>query len=382
MRKVLKSIDKPLFFISILLFAFGLVMIFSASNVTAYMKYSASPYNYFLKQFIFLVGSFILATFVIRVESKYYRGWFRFFMLVVIGALVYLLLYGTIKNQAISWIDFGFFSIQPSEFAKVLVIGYLATYYEKRKDKLDKFTTCFLPLIIPVIIALLIFRQPDLGTTILFTLIVAFIFFIVPISKKIKNKVIFLVLGVIICITLVFIGNGESLLEDRQSSRFDFFNPCSKEKFYGSGNQVCNGYIAINNGGLFGLGLGNSTQKYLYLPEAHTDFIFPIIIEEVGLIGAALIFVLYFLLIGRIIKIGRDSYTFRGAVICYGVAFYISLQILVNLGGVLGLMPMTGVPLPFLSYGGSFALCLVMALTLVQRINVETKLEEEKFKKK
>ena len=114
----------------------------------------------------------------------------------------------------------------------------------------------------------------------------------------------------------------------------------------------------------------------MYLPEAHTDFIFAIILEEIGVVGGAFIFILYFLLIGRIVKIGRESYTDRGALICYGVAFYIFIHILINLGGILGLMPMTGVPLPFMSYGGSYAMCLVIALTFVLRVGVETRMQE------
>lgn len=378
MKKLIKNMDKPLLIITILLFVFGLIMIFSASNVTAYMKYSASPYQYFLKQAIFLAGSIFLSSFLIRIESKKYSGWSKLSLVVITVALVYLLLYATFKNQAKSWIDFGFFSIQPSEFAKIFVICYLATYYEKHKESLDKFTTCLFPLLLPIVIAILIFRQPDLGTTILFTSIVAFIFLIAPLAKEIKRKIIFLGGGILVCGVIFLTTQGYDLLADRQSSRFDFSKPCSDEKFYGSGNQVCNGYIAINNGGLFGVGLGNSTQKYLYLPEAHTDFIFAIILEEIGLVGGILIFIIYFLLLGRIIKIGRDSNTMRGAIICYAVSFYILLHILVNLGGILGMMPMTGVPLPFFSYGGSFAMCLVFALTMVQRISIETKLENER----
>jgi len=376
MKKFAKNMDKPLLIITALLFVFGLVMIFSASNVTAYMKYSASPYQYFLKQALFLGVSILISSILIRIETKKYGGWSKFALSVITIALVYLLLYATIKNQAKSWIDFGFVSIQPSEFAKIFVIAYLATYYEKHKENLHKFTTCLFPLLLPIVIAILIFRQPDLGTTILFTSIVAFIFFIVPLAKEIKRKTLFLGAGFLVCGAILLTTQGYDLLADRQSSRFDFSNPCSEEKFYGKGNQVCNGYIAINNGGLFGVGLGNSTQKYLYLPEAHTDFIFAIILEEVGLVGGIVVFVLYFLLIGRIIKIGRDSYTMRGAIICYAISFYILLHILVNLGGVLGMMPMTGVPLPFLSYGGSFAMCLVFALTMVQRISIETNLED------
>ena len=116
------------------------------------------------------------------------------------------------------------------------------------------------------------------------------------------------------------------------------------------------------------------------MPEAHTDFIFAIILEEIGVLGGIGIFLFYFLLLGRILKIGKESFTDRGAMICYAVAFYILEHILVNLGGILGLMPMTGVPLPFMSYGGSFAMCLVIALTFVQRIHIETRQQTEKNK--
>ena len=381
MKKVLKNIDKPLLFLTILLFGIGLIMIFSASNVTAYMKNYASPYLYFIRQTIFVLAGFIASFIMIHFHSKVYGVFSRIFLLIIALALGGLLLYGTVKNQAISWIDFGPFSIQPSEFAKVITIVYLATYYEKHKKKLDSIVTSLFPLLIPGIIAGLIFVQPDLGTMLIYSAVVAFIFFISPISKEIRNKISFIVVSLVVIVVLVFVNNGNELLKTRQLQRFDFSDPCSEEKFYGSGNQVCNGYIAINNGGLTGLGLGNSTQKYLYLPEAHTDFIFAIILEEVGVVGAAFIFILYFLLLGRIIKIGRESYTDRGAIICYGVAFYIILHITVNLGGILGLMPMTGVPLPFMSYGGSFAVCLVLALTLVQRVNIENKLKENRQRK-
>ena len=153
--------------------------------------------------------------------------------------------------------------------------------------------------------------------------------------------------------------------------RFDFKDPCSSEKFYGDGNQLCNAYIAMNLGGFKGVGLGNSTQKYLYLPEAHTDFIFPIILEELGFCAAIFLLFLYFLLLGRIIKVAKESYNTRGYLLCMGVACYILIHICVNLGGVMGLIPMTGVPLPFMSYGGSFTVCLVLALTVVQRVHCE-----------
>ena len=132
--------------------------------------------------------------------------------------------------------------------------------------------------------------------------------------------------------------------------------------------------IAINNGGLTGVGLGNSTQKYLYLPEPYTDFIFCIIIEELGLVTGLFIIAMYFFILVRILVIGRASSTNTGATICYGVAFYIFVHIAVNLLGLFGVIPMTGVPLPFMSYGGSFTLCLITALTAVQRVQIENRL--------
>lgn len=383
MKRILKNIDKPLLIISTILFIIGLIMIFSASNITAFMKYSTSPYRYFLKQFIFLTISLITSLFIIRFSSKSYHIIFNILVYIIIGLLAFVLLYGSVKNQSIRWIDLGFFSIQPSEFAKIILMIWMACFYDRHKDDLDKYMKVFYPLVIAAAVAFLIMVEPDLDTTIIYVLLIASIFFMAPISKEIRNKVLMLIFGLFSVVLLVVITSGNSLLTPGQHARLtNFRNPCSEEKFYSSGNQVCNGYIAVNNGGLRGVGLGNSTQKYLYLPEAHTDFIFAIIMEELGLIGAIFIFILYFLLIGRIIKIGKESYNTRGFLICMGVAAYIILHIVVNLGGMFGLMPTTGVPLPFMSYGGSFAMCLVFALTFVQRINVENRFYKEKNLKK
>ena len=218
--------------------------------------------------------------------------------------------------------------------------------------------------------------QPDLGTAIIFALLTGIIFLSSPVTKRIKANIILLLVGMVIVGVLAIIMTGGSILQERQIERFNFTRPC--DRLLDTGNQVCNGYIAINNGGLTGIGLGNSTQKYLYLPEPYTDFIFAVIIEELGLIVGIIIILAYIYLLYRILKIGRESYTNRGALICYGVAVYIFLHIAVNLMGLFGLMPMTGVPLPFMSYGGSFTLCLMVALTFVQRVNIETKLRDKK----
>ena len=369
MKKTFKYLDKPLLIVSVLLFIFGLIMVFSASNVIAYMSHEVSASHYFVKQAIFLFAGLILALVMIRVPTKTY-GMLSWILLILFSiSLVILLIFIAPKNKAQSWFDLGPVSIQPSEFIKVIVIAWLAHFYEIKQKKLNTYATSLFPIAICMMIALLIFIQPDLGTTIIFSAIVASIFFAVPISKEIKKRTVFLILGLITFVAVVFIGAGNQLLQDRQLDRFNIFNPC--DRLLTTGNQVCNCYIAINNGGLTGTGLGNSTQKYLYLPEPYTDFIFAIIVEELGVLTGIGLILAYIFILYRILLIGRNSPTNRGATMCYGVAIYLFLHIAVNLLGIFGLNPMTGVPLPFMSYGGSFSICLIAALTIVQRVSVE-----------
>lgn len=373
-KKIIKYLDKPLLITTVLLFIIGLIMVFSASNVTAYMSHEVSPYNYFIKQAAFLLAGLIMFFIIIKFTTKAYGVFSWGFMIIIIGSLLGLLIIGQTKNQAVSWYDLGPISIQPSEFAKVITIVWLARYYEKNK-KMTSYAKSLFPLGVCAIVTLLIFIQPDLGTAIIYVVIVGVMFLAAPILKEIKAKTVFGLLGLVVFAGVVFLGAGQSLLQDRQLERFDFTNPC--DKLLTTGNQVCNCYIAINNGGLTGVGLGNSTQKYLYLPEPYTDFIFAIIVEELGVIFGVGIILLYIFVLYRILKIGRESPTNRGALLCYGVAVYIFLHIAINLMGIFGLMPMTGVPLPFMSYGGSFTICLIAALTIVQRVSVENGLMKE-----
>lgn len=366
-----KKLDKWLVVCSCILLVIGLIMIFSASNVTSYMKYAKSPYNFFIRQFIFIIGGLICSFFILKIDTKKYHYFSFILFLIITGLLVIVLIYGKVTNQARSWINvFGLFTLQPSEFIKVITIVWFGCYYSN-KNNCSKFSKVMIPLIFAFVSALLIAIQPDLGTTILYCVIVFAMFLILPISKKIKRNSIFGVIGIIILVLLLLLNNGVKILFERQIARFDFLNPCSR--IYSTGNQVCNGYIAINNGGLFGKGLGNSTQKYLYLPEPYTDFIFAIIVEELGLIVSIIILIMMFIVLWRIFLIGKRAKTTRNSLICYGIFWYILLHIIVNLGGLLGLMPLTGVPLPFLSYGGSYLICLIISLSIVLRIDIENK---------
>ena len=378
MKKIIKYIDKPLLLVTMVLFILGLIMVFSASNVTAYMTHAVKPYNYFMKQGAFLIVGFILFIIMIKFNTKSY-GMFSWGLLLIGIAALVLVLFMEEKNQAASWFKIGFLGIQPSEFIKVISIVFLADYYEKNRKRLKGWGVSLIPIAICGIVAGLIFLQPDLGTTIIYCAIVGIIFLAVPISKEIKLKTVAIVVGLIAFGTMMVLGTGKGVLLERQMQRFDFRNPC--DKILSTGNQVCNCYIAIHNGGLTGVGLGNSTQKYLYLPEPYTDFIYAIIVEELGVITGVAIILAYIFIIFRILMIGRKSPSNRGATICYGVAAYIFLHIAVNLMGILGLIPITGVPLPFMSYGGSFTICLIAALTMVQRVSVENGILKEKAKR-
>ena len=374
-KDIIKNLDKPLFFLTLVLFVLGLVMVFSASNVTSYMN-GGSPYAYFFRQGLFLIVSFIFCIFMIKFNTKLYGIVSNLLLIVFVAILILLLIYGSATNYAISWIPIGPFTLQPSEFIKVIMIVFMARFYEVHEKRLNNFFIAIIPLIIGVIITFLIMLQPDLGTAIIFAVLTGLMFFSSPVSKTIKLKVIALFAGMVLVVLAVLIMSGGSILQARQLNRFNFTRPC--DRLLDTGNQVCNGYIAINNGGLTGIGLGNSTQKYLYLPYPYTDFIFAVIVEELGLVvGIAIIFA-YLYLLYKILKIGRESYTNRGALLCYGVAVYIFLHISINLMGLFGLMPMTGVPLPFMSYGGSFTLCLMVSLAIVQRVNIENKLRDKK----
>lgn len=369
MIKFLRYCDKKLLLYSLILFAWGLIMIYSASNVTAYMN-EAYPGRYFMKELLFLGLGLIISFIICKFHTKSYSflSWVITFILA--GIIACLALYGTAVNGAYNWIGYNGFGIQPSEFIKVSIIVLLATYYEKNIKDNDDIKKMLFPYLFVFLIFGFIVLQKDYGTALIFLCVTIFIFFISPVSPRIK-KIVF---GVGSALVILFLGAvlifQDKLIPMDKLQRFDYFDPCSK--YLTTGNQLCNGYIAINGGGLLGKGLGNSTQKYLYLPEAHTDFIFAILVEELGIVGGIALFVLYFLLLVRIVAIGKKAKKESHKMICYGIVFFIFLHIAVNIGGVLGLIPITGVPLPFISYGGSICWSLLISLAIVQRIAYET----------
>lgn len=381
MRKIFSKMDKPLLFIEIAFFLFGLVMVLSASSMESYMRYGYGPYHYFYRQALFIGVGFILFMIVIRIPTKSY-SWFSYLMMFgIILVLLFLNVYGYVANSAQSWFKIGAISIQPSEFAKVISIIFLSCYYDKYLDDLNKGWVLVKPLIFVGIIFLLVIMQPDLGTALIIGLISFFMFFSLPMSRRMNYLFKSLVVFGIILLVMVYVVSGGKILQNYQKERFNFRDPCLRYQDE-SGYQLCNSFIAFNNGGMIGQGIGKSTQKYLYLPESYTDFIFPIIVEEWGAWMGILLIFIYLFVIYRLYRIARRAVNLKGSLLAYGVCVYLFLHVVVNLVGVMGLAPLTGVPLPFLSYGGSYVISLMIALGMAQRVAIESVNARSKKKRK
>lgn len=379
MGKNFSKIDFPLFFMMLIYIVLGLVMIYSASNITAVVRYGYAPYHFFIRQAIFILASLFVGFFIIlKIPTRAYKAFAWPLIFLLIGSLAFLFVYGKLTNHAISWYDLKFFKVQPSEFAKSIIVVFMAIYYNKLHYKKVKNIYAYLfPLILAGVVVILVAMQPDLGSAAIIAGIAFMTFISIPVVKTNMLKFMKIIAFLAVVGVIFFLYSGNSLLNNMQKGRLNFQNPCSRYTEE-TGYQVCNGFIAINNGGLFGVGLGNSTQKYLYLPEAHTDFIFPIIVEELGLIVGILIILGYAYILFRILKIAKSSENLRCSILAYGTFWYLTLHILVNLLGVLALVPLTGVPLPLLSYGGSFTVNAIIMLFVVERVSIENKINRTK----
>jgi len=331
MKKLIMKMDKPLLFMTLLYCVLGLIVILSASSVSAVLRYGVSSYYFFIRQLIFVLISFFIGiNIILRIPTSKYKAFTPLLVVGMLASLVGLFFYGVISNNAQSWYRIGFFNLQPAEFSKSILIIYMAVFYSKAiKKKNISLYYNLIPLAVAGIIFVLVAMQPDLGGALIIAGIAFLIFMTVPLEKQNQLK-LFKVLGIAaIILVIAVLYSGADILNSRQLSRLKFQSPCSRYT-EDTGYQVCNGYIAINNGGLFGLGLGNSTQKYLYLPESHTDFIFPIIIEELGAIAGVVIILFYIIMLYRLLRIAKNAHNIAGSIIAYGTFLIILVHIFIK----------------------------------------------------
>ncbi len=378
LRRKFQLMDKWLLLITVFLSVFGLFNIVTASSREAVVGMDQSVYYYFYRHLIVLLAGLVAFFIIIHVDtSKYYR-WIPFIFLLVLGLNIYVIINGKITRGALNWLDLGFFNLQPSEFAKPVIVVALALYIEKFGKRLHNAKVKHGPLIavfcaIGLIIPAFVFFQKDVGTMTIQLAIFGILYLLSPILRKEKWRVIGYLCIICVFLGLVLYARQGYILSEEQLARLNYVNPCSPEKYKKKGYQVCNAYIAINLGGFDGVGIGKSTQKYSYIPEAHTDMVFAILAEEYGFVVGAGIILLYIVIIYRILMLSSKASTIRGKYICLGIATYLFAHIFINLGGMFGAIPLTGVPLPFLSYGGSFTLTLIASLAIVQKVHIETK---------
>ena len=351
---------------TVILVAFGLLMVYSASSITALTQ---KAYNfdatYFLKRQGILACAGVVAAFVIaRVD---YHVWSKILLPVIwVGTVLLLLVIltpvaGSDAYGATRWLQVGGFTLQPSEFAKLTVIMTAANlaqrYFEDRTIELKPFVGlmvlgCALPLV-------LILAQPDKGTTIILCVTLLVMGYLAGVPKGVLG--IALVLGAAGFLFLIF---KDSYSRARVMTMLD---PWSDP--YGDGYQIIQGFYAFGSGGLFGLGIGFSRQKYFYLPMAHNDFIFAVIGEELGLVGTLGVLFGFLVVLWAGLRIARYAPDLTGRLVAGGCSVLLVVQLLVNVAGVLGVMPLTGKPIPFLSYGGSSIISSIMTIGLIVSVS-------------
>lgn len=355
----MKKIDKILLISVIILSLFGLLMIYSSSSIWATYKYN-DPYKYLKSQAIFLILGYFIIFITSKVDYHLYKKYSNHILIISIILLILVLIpgIGTIRNGSRSWFGIGSFGIQPSEFAKLGLIIFTSKYLTRNKIKDIK--SSVLPILLIVLLIFgLIMLQPDFGTGVIIVITIVALLFVSGVNMSFFIKVG--LLGLIGVVILVIIA------PYRLERITSFLNPWKDP--LGSGFQIIQSMYAIGPGGLLGMGLGNSIQKHFYLPEPQTDFIFSIISEELGFAGILIVTTLFITIIYRSITISIKQEDNFAKYLSFGITFSLAFQTLLNLMVVVGLIPVTGVTLPFLSYGGSSLLISLVSIGIVLNIS-------------
>ncbi len=371
--KRFKLMDKYFLIILVLIIAFGLAILSSASQ-----GISSDPNLYVKKQIAFLIMGIIIAAFIMGVDYTQLQKYSPYLYGLSLLMLVVVLVFGTEVRGTTGWIAIGSLpAVQPAEFAKIFLIVTFADFLSRRKGQLNtltQFLPCFMYMGAPV---LLILMQPDLGTALVYLVITIAMMYMAGANPRL---LLGLIGGAVISIALwLFLHFKVGIwlpLDDYQIKRLTvFIDPYQDgQGGRGYGWNIIQSLIAIGAGGLSGTGLYNGTQVQLnFLPERHTDFIYAVLGEELGFVGASFLILLYALLLFRALVISSKSRELNGTLIVSGVIAMWLFHIFENIGMCIGLMPITGIPLPFVSYGGSFMLTNMMAVGLILSVNIRGK---------
>jgi len=356
-----KKGDSSLLVLAVMLSLFGLLMISSASVVKSFEDFG-SNYVYLSKQTIFFAMGITGLIITSQINYRFWRRWALWIFLTTVGLLILVKIIGISIGGSQRWLNLGFFHLQPSEIMKLSFIIYIAAWLEKAGKDVSTLKKGVIPFtILFAFAAFLIINQPDLGTTIIVSMTAAIMFTVAGANTShiISGGSLALFIGFLLIRSA----------EYRWQRFLTFLNPSAD--LQGAGYQINQALMAIGSGGWLGLGFGQSMQKYLYLPQVQTDAIFAIIVEELGFARVIILLLVfaYFTLKGY--KIAKNAPDLFGKLLATGITTWIVFQTLINVGGIMGLIPLTGVPLPFISYGGSSLVILLCAVGILYNISRE-----------
>lgn len=348
------------------LLVLGLMMVFS-SSIAISERHFGHEYHYLSRQFIALLLGLFAAYFIFQFPLSFWersRGKLFLFGLLL---LILVLIFGREINGSKRWLSLVVINFQPSEFMKLVVVVFMAGYLNRHASAVKESVEAVMRLALPFgVMAILLLMEPDYGSTFVIAVVITGMLLIAGAPWK------YFVLTVVPMASLLVM---LIIIEPYRMQRVtSFLNPW--EDPFGSGYQLTQALIALGRGEWFGVGMGASVQKLLYLPDAHTDFLFSIFGEEFGLVGILALILVYLFLLYRLFRIGRkawESGRFFGAMLAYGIGIWIILQAMINMGVNLGAFPTKGLTLPLMSYGGSSMLLVLMALALVLRVDYETR---------
>jgi cell division protein FtsW len=359
MARRLKS-DKVLFITTILLVALSVVMVYSASAPVALERYGRAS-MFLIKQGMWAVLGMAMLSIVMRVDYRYYREpAFIWTALAFVSFALVAVYFRAPVNGARRWFGIGGFGVQPSELAKLVTIFFIAAILERRGRRIDDLTYAILPIAIVVLgLVALILPEPDFGTAMSLLLIAAVMVFAAGLNYR------YIAGGMLVALPVIYIVVMGSAYRRRRT--LAFLNPW--EDPLGDGFQIIQSLIAIGTGGVWGKGLMNGVQKLFYLPEPHTDFIYSVISEELGLIGATAVVICFCVLAWRGARVALHAPDPFGAYLALGLTTMVAAQAFVNISVVLGLLPTKGLPLPFVSNGGSSLLINLVGMGILLNVS-------------
>lgn len=352
-EKNFNKINLAIFLIILGLGIFGCIMVYSASSYVAEYRYD-NPYFYLTKQIVGValgaVAMFVFSKINYQKLKKF--KWAGIIISIILLALVFIPVIGVENYGARRWINLGFFTIQPSEFAKFAFVLFAAAYLSENYEKVGKFKTLLPVLAVGTLFCILIILEPNMSITMCMGLIMLFMLFVG--GARMKH---FMILGVPAAAAVPVL----ILIEPYRIQRFmAFLNPWANPQ--GEGFQLIQSLYSLGSGNLFGVGLFNSRQKYMFLPFSESDFIFSIIGEELGFFGATVLILVFAVLIFLLVKVAKNSRDRFGALLALGIASVIAIQVIINLCVVTGMIPPTGLPLPFISAGSTSLIVFMSAI--------------------